>query len=102
RAKTGDEVGVLLDEHDLVAGVTEVSGDVHAHIARAGDGDLHACLPSSARRESSSSRDSRRTAMYRRSPSWPTSSGLASRASPPRVRPTSRYRTPWHGSGSLR
>ena len=62
-AQAGDEVGVLLDEHDLVAGVAEVAGDVDADVPRSGDGDLHECLPSSARRAPSSSRESRRTAM---------------------------------------
>src|SRR5437588_5163047 len=61
--QTGDEVRVLLDEHDLVAGVAQVAGDVDADVPGPGDGDLHACLPSSLRRASSSSREARRTAM---------------------------------------
>ena len=63
RAQAGDEIGILFDDHDLVAGVAKVAGDVDADVAGAGDSDLHACLPSSARRLSSSSREARRTAM---------------------------------------
>src|SRR5205814_1077385 len=112
RAEEGDEVGILLDDEHVVPCFLQVGRDVRAHIAGAGDGDLHQCVSSKwASRCSSSSVASLRTSRCSTSPSWPTRSGVTMRAWPPRVSTLSRNLPcslmppslcPAHASGSER
>ena len=68
-------VRVYLHQEHLVAGTVQVGSQVSAHVAGAGDHDLHGREPFS-RPSSRSARAVSSTAMCSMSPSWPTKPGL--------------------------
>ena len=124
------QVGVLLDDQDVVTAGVEVRGDGRAHAAGSGDGHLHDrpslggdgdVGPSAGRAGSGAGRrpDGRSRPRqgavghhrWRTSPSWPTRSAKSSRTTPARVTATtvtspgtdrSARRLPAQRSGSSR
>ena len=84
RAQPLDQLGVLLEDHHVVAVGVQVLRDGGADAAGAGDHDPHVPrsrrVPSARARASSSSRSaSSSTARCSTSPSWPTSSAASRR-----------------------